>query len=110
MQLRPVLSPVVSSVFVVFVSLAIAQEPQDVSKLLAPLVEKHKVPALAVIEGDRLTKVGATGIRARREPGRSRDVAEQRLAELKTGIAAWIEVGVFERRFHARRTVGRTRR
>ena len=67
MQLCPVLSPVVSSVFVVFVSLAIAQEPQDVSKLLAPLVEKHKVPALAVavIEGDRLTKVGATGIRAR---------------------------------------------
>ena len=67
MQLRHVLSSVVSSMFVVFASLAIAQEPQDVSKLLAPLVEKHKVPALAVavIEGDRLTKVGATGIRAR---------------------------------------------
>ena len=67
MQLCPVLSPVVSAMFVVFASLALAQEPQDVSKLLAPLVEKHKVPALAVavIEGDRLTKVGATGIRAR---------------------------------------------
>lgn len=67
MQLRPVLSSVVSATFVVFASLALAQEPQDVSKLLAPLVEKHKVPALAVavIEGDRLTKVGATGIRAR---------------------------------------------
>ena len=67
MQLRPVLSSVVSATFVVFASLALAQEPQDVSKLLAPLVEKHKVPALAVavVEGDRLTKVGATGIRAR---------------------------------------------
>ena len=67
MQLRPVLSSVVSATFVVFASLALAQEPQDISKLLAPLVEKHKVPALAVavIEGDRLTKVGATGIRAR---------------------------------------------
>lgn len=43
------------------------EEPQDVSELLAPLVEKHKVPALAaaVIEGDRLTKLGAAGIRAR---------------------------------------------
>lgn len=42
-------------------------EPQDVSELLTPLVEKHKVPALAaaVIEGDRLTKLGAAGIRAR---------------------------------------------
>ena len=67
MQLRHVLSPFVSSMFVVFASLAIAQEPKDVSELLAPLVEKHKVPALAaaVIEGDRLTKLGASGIRAR---------------------------------------------
>ena len=48
MQPRYVLSPVVSAMFVVFASLALAQEPQDVSKLLAPLVEKHKVPALAV--------------------------------------------------------------
>ncbi len=42
-------------------------EPLDVSELLAPLVEKHKVPAVAVavIEGDRLTKLGAAGIRAR---------------------------------------------
>lgn len=41
--------------------------PQDVSELLAPLVEKHKVPALAaaVIDGDRVTKQGAAGIRAR---------------------------------------------
>ena len=39
----------------------------DVSEFLAPLVEKHKVPALAaaVIEGNRLTKLGAAGIRAR---------------------------------------------
>lgn len=42
-------------------------QPQDVSELLAPLVEKHKIPALAaaVIEEDRLTKLGAAGIRAR---------------------------------------------
>lgn len=41
--------------------------PQDVSELLAPLMEKHKVPgmAAAVIEGERLTKLGAAGIRAR---------------------------------------------
>ena len=39
----------------------------DVSEFLAPLVEKHKVPALAaaVIEGNRLTKLGAAGIRSR---------------------------------------------
>lgn len=56
-----------ASVFIVFARLAFADEPQDVSELLAPLVEKHKVPALAaaVIEGDRLTRLGATGIRAR---------------------------------------------
>lgn len=42
-------------------------QPQDVSELLSPLVEKHKVLALAVavIEGERLTKLGAAGIRAR---------------------------------------------
>lgn len=52
---------------VLLVSLASADEPQNVSELLSPLVEKHKVPALAaaVIEGDRLTKLGAVGIRAR---------------------------------------------
>ncbi|MBC8115225.1 MAG: beta-lactamase family protein [Candidatus Saccharimonas sp.] len=44
-----------------------AAEPADVSADLEALVKKHKVPALAVavLEGDRLTKLGATGIRAR---------------------------------------------
>ena len=67
MQFRHVLNLFVASVLVVFAGLAIAQEPVDVSELLAPLVEKHKVPALAVavIEGERLTKLGASGIRAR---------------------------------------------
>ena len=52
---------------IVIAKSATAQEPQDVSELLAPLVEKHKVPALAVavLEGNRLTKLGAFGIRAR---------------------------------------------
>lgn len=57
-----VLLPMISS------SQLIADDkPLDVSERLAPLVEKHKVPALAaaVIEGDRLTKLGAAGIRAR---------------------------------------------
>ncbi|MEK6260903.1 MAG: serine hydrolase domain-containing protein, partial [Planctomycetota bacterium] len=45
----------------------LAAEPVDVSADLEALVKKFKVPALAVavLEGDRLTKLGATGIRAR---------------------------------------------
>ncbi len=52
-----------------FTPLTAADQPQDVSELLSPLVEKHKVPALAaaVIEGERVTKLGAVGIRARGE-------------------------------------------
>ena len=44
-----------------------AAEPDDVSADLEALVKKYKVPALAVavLEGDRLVKLGATGIRAR---------------------------------------------
>ena len=54
-------------VIVSSVRLVADDQPLDVSELLAPLLEKHKVPALAaaVIEGDRLTKLGAAGIRAR---------------------------------------------
>lgn len=60
----------VAMIVVVIVSsarLSADDQPQDVSESLAPLLEKHKVPALAVavIEGDRLTKLGAAGIRAR---------------------------------------------
>ena len=67
MHPRHFLSLLIAAVLIVFAGLAIAQEPQDVSELLAPLLEKHKVPALAVavIEEDRLTKLGAVGIRAR---------------------------------------------
>lgn len=44
-----------------------AAEPVDVSADLEPLVKKLKVPALAVavLEGDRLVRQGAAGIRAR---------------------------------------------
>ena len=67
MQPRHVPSLLIAAVLVVFAGLANAQEPQNVSELLVPLLEKHKVPALAVavIEGKRLTKLGAAGIRAR---------------------------------------------
>jgi len=43
------------------------EQPQVISNLLVPLVDKFKVPALAaaVIEGNRLTKLGAAGVRAR---------------------------------------------
>lgn len=46
---------------------AAEEQPTNISDLLVPLIEEHKVPALAaaVIEGDRLAKLGATGIRAR---------------------------------------------
>ena len=44
-----------------------AAEPADVSADLEALVTKYKVPALAVavLEGERLVKLGAAGIRAR---------------------------------------------
>lgn len=65
MQPRHFVSSFIASVLFVFASLASADEPQDVSELLAPLVEKHKVSAVAVIEGELLTKLGAVGFRAR---------------------------------------------
>lgn len=42
-------------------------QSQSVSELLAPLVEQNNGAALAVavIEGDRVTKIGAAGLRAR---------------------------------------------
>ena len=50
-----------------FASSLSAAEPADVSADLEALVKKFKVPALAVavLDGDRLTKLGAAGIRAR---------------------------------------------
>lgn len=67
------LSPFLASAIVcLFASMASADEPKpetpkDVSDLLTPLREKHKVAALAVavIEGDRLSRLGAVGLRAR---------------------------------------------
>ncbi len=58
---------IIAMSIVSFTRMTAADQPQDVSELLMPLVEKHKVPALAaaVIEGERLTKLGAAGIRAR---------------------------------------------
>ncbi len=67
MRSRHMLSLLAASILVFSTRLTAADQPQDVSESLVPLLERHKVPAMAVavIEGERLTKLGAAGIRAR---------------------------------------------
>jgi len=51
---------------------AVAPAPRDVSALLAPLVAKHDVPALAggIVVGSELVAVGCDGVRRRGSPER----------------------------------------
>ncbi|MBX9738164.1 MAG: beta-lactamase family protein [Phycisphaerales bacterium] len=44
--------------------------PEDVSESLAPIIEKHKIPAMAVavIDRGRVVALGATGVRRRGDP------------------------------------------
>lgn len=62
-MLIPVLAPLACLVFSV-------GPPQDVSALLAPLVQQHDVPALCavVIEGDQVVLEGISGVRAKGQP------------------------------------------